>query len=240
MTRSDPAGAAGDGATRQVWDLPVRLFHWTIVLLVVAAYVTHRMGVTAFDWHRRCGYAVLVLVAFRIVWGLVGTRHARFGNFVRSPKRTLGYVGALLRGQHPLSVGHNPLGALMVLLLLAGLGAQAATGLFANDDIFNFGPLYGYVADATSKTLTSIHRQLYWWIVAAVALHVAAVVAHRLLAGENLVSAMITGRKPAASVPQDEAISGSRLLLALVLLAALAGLLAWIIQQAPQPAPDFY
>ena len=221
---------------RGVWDLPVRIVHWTLVLAVVGAYVTDRIGVAAFRYHVWCGYTVLVLVAFRVIWGVLGTRHARFWNFVCGPVRTWRYVRDLLHGQHRLAVGHNPLGALMVLFLLAALAAQAVTGLFGNDEIFNLGPLYGYVSNERSLQLTGLHRRLFYWIAGAVALHVLAVLLHRWRYGEDLVLPMVTGRKSAALVPAEQAISGSRIALALLLLALLIALLSWIVLHAPEPA----
>jgi cytochrome b len=229
-----------DETTRQVWDLPVRIFHWTLVAAIVGAYVTNRLGVNYFEYHVWCGYTVLVLVTFRIVWGLIGTRHARFWNFVRGPVTTLRYGFGLIRGTSPHSVGHNPLGALMVLLLLGMLLVQALTGLFGNDEIMNQGPLYGYVSNARSLVLTSLHRKLFYWILAAVALHVLAVIYHQLFKRERLVQAMWTGHKPAAIVPAPEAIKDSRWWLALLLAIALSVALAWAIRHAPVAAADSY
>ena len=128
---------------RRVWDLPVRVFHWALLLAVAGAWCTHAAGVAWVRYHGWCGYTVLVLVAFRLLWGIVGTRHARFTSFVRGPVATLRYAAQLARGTAPHLAGHNPLGAWMVLVLLAALLAQALLGLFGNDEIFNFGPLYG-------------------------------------------------------------------------------------------------
>jgi cytochrome b len=222
-------------AERRVWDLPVRVFHWMLVLAVAGAWGTHALGVAYFRYHVWCGYVVLVLVAFRLLWGVAGTRHARFAQFVRGPMVTLRYARQLLGGAAPHVPGHNPLGAWMVLALLAALLAQALLGLFANDEIFNFGPLYGYVSNARSVALTGLHRRLFYWILAAVALHVAAVGWHRFARGENLVRSMITGRKAAAIVPEQEAIGSSRSWLALLIVAVLAAALAWIVRHAPVP-----
>src|SRR5690242_8726335 len=120
--------------TRRVWDLPVRIFHWLLVFAVLGAYATHRLGIEYFKYHLWFGYSVMVLVVFRIVWGLVGTRHARFRNFVRGPAVTVRYGWAVLRGKDARHVGHNPLGALMVVALLLSLLVQALTGLVANDE----------------------------------------------------------------------------------------------------------
>jgi cytochrome b len=191
------------------------------------------MGVQYFQYHVLCGYAVIVLVAFRIVWGVIGTRHARFWNFVRGPAETARYALAVGRGRARSYVGHNPLGALMVVVLLAALGVQAVIGLFANDEIFNAGPLYGAVSDAVSRQLTTLHRRLFYWIVAAVALHVAAVLFHRLFKGERLVRAMITGRKPSHVVGAHDAIGASRSWLAVLVVVLLVGVLAWVVNVAP-------
>jgi cytochrome b len=223
---------------RQVWDLPVRIFHWSLVGAFVAAFVTNRLGVSAFKYHVWAGYVVIVLVAFRIVWGLIGTRHARFWNFLRGPIATLAYARDLAAGKDTHYPGHNPLGALMVLALLGALAVQAISGLFGNDEIFNTGPLVGYVTKDVSLALTSIHRKLFYWLAGAAALHILAVIGHRIFKNENLVGAMITGRKPHHAVPASEAIHTSRSWLALLLGLALAAGLAFIITHAPAAASD--
>ncbi len=231
---AEPAVVESDAIEhRQVWDLPVRLFHWTLVTAFIASYVTNKLGIAYFKYHVWCGYTVIVLVCFRILWGFVGTRHARFRNFVRGPVATGRYLLGLMRGRGRRYPGHNPLGALMVLALLLTLLAQALTGLFANDEIVNTGPLYGYVSNARSLWLTSLHRLLFDWIFAAVVIHVLAVLAHHIARKEKLVRAMLTGRKPAHSVPADEAIQSSRLWLAALLIVVLSVALAWIVATAP-------
>jgi cytochrome b len=214
----------------------VRIVHWLLVLGIAASYATHQLGVEYFRYHAWSGYLVVVLAAFRILWGLVGTRHARFMKFVRGPRGTARYLISLARGTAPPTPGHNPLGAWMVVFLLLALLAQGITGLFANDEIFNSGPLVGYITDATSLALTSWHRRLFDWILFAIGLHVFAVLAHRVLAGHDLIGPMFSGRKPARLVAEHEAISSSRLWLALVLLAALVATGGWLIAQAPAPA----
>jgi len=223
-------------AHRRVWDLPVRLVHWLLVVGIAGSCLTHKLGIEYFRYHLWFGYLVVVLVAFRVLWGVVGTRHARFASFLRGPRATWNYAVAFLRGQPQATAGHNPLGAWMVVLLLAVLLAQGITGLFANDEIFNTGPLYGYISDELSLVLTSWHRRLFDWILIAVALHVLAVLGHRLFAGHDLVGPMFSGRKPANLVAEHEAISSSRLWLATLLLAALVATIGWLVLQAPEPA----
>jgi len=227
--------AIADDQHRKVWDLPVRITHWLLVVGIAGSWLTQKLGIEYFKYHLWLGYLVVVLAAFRILWGLVGTRHARFANFLRGPRATWRYLAALLRGETHSTPGHNPLGAWMVIVLLAALLAQGITGLFSNDEIFNTGPLYGYITDDLSLVLTSWHRRLFDWILAAVALHVLAVVGHRLFAGQDLVGPMFSGRKPASLVAEHEAISSSRLWLAVLLLAAVATLLCWFVVQAPEP-----
>ncbi len=218
---------------RQVWDLPVRLFHWALVGAIIAAFVTNRLGVAYFKYHVWSGYTVIVLVSFRILWGIVGTRHAKFRQFVRGPAATLRYAFGLMHGRGRPCAGHNPLGAYMVVMFLTALSAQAVSGLFGNDDIFNTGPLAGYVDKKLSLQMTSLHRHLFYWITTATAVHIVAVIAHHVFKRENLILAMITGRKPHHCVPEGEVIYSSRTWLAALLVFALASALWWIVADAP-------
>ena len=227
-TAGDVAGAAV--GSRLVWDLPVRVTHWLLVLAVAGSWATHYAGIEWFEWHRRLGYLVLVLVAFRILWGFVGTRHARFASFLRGPRTILDY----LRGRAAAPAGHNPLGALSVIALLGVLMVQAGTGLFANDEIMSMGPFYGWIAPELSNRVSSWHRLNSDVLLALIGVHVAAVAWHVLARREPLLRAMFTGRKPAAAVPAGEAIGGSRPLRALAILAALAIALAVAVRMAPE------
>ena len=226
-----------NGSSIKVWDLPVRIFHWALVLAVSGAYLTHEAGIEYFKYHLWCGYAVVILVSFRILWGIVGTYHARFWNFVQNPIHTLRYGLELLKKKEPHYIGHNPLGAWMVIVLLVALLAQGITGLFSNDEILNFGPLYGYVSNDLSLKLTSIHRQLFDLLAAAVAVHVLAVLFHLVVKKENLIRAMFTGRKLRNHVNSPLEIQSSRLWLAALLLLALCAALTWLVTHAPVPEP---
>jgi len=226
---------AGRQETRLVWDLPLRIFHWLLVAAIVTSWATHELGVEYFDWHVRAGYLTLVLVAFRIGWGFVGPRHARFADFIRGPRGILDYLRS---GR--ATIGHNPLGGLSILAMLGLLLFQTLTGLFANDEIFNTGPLYGYVSDDQSDRLTSLHKQNFDWLAVLVGLHVAAVGWYQWVRKTDLIRPMFTGRKPAALVPPAEEIGGHRLWLAAVL-AALAGTALWrIVASAPSASMSFY
>lgn len=222
----------------KIWDVPVRVFHWLLVVLFVTAYATNALGTNYFKYHVWSGYAIIVLVSFRILWGLVGTYHARFINFVRNPITTIKYVVSIFKRTDKHYVGHNPLGAIMVITLLTAILAQAITGLFTNDEIFNLGPLYGYISNDLSLQLTSIHRQLFYWILGAIALHVVAVFIHVFLKRDNIIKAMFTGRKISSEGNTQKAISSSRIGLAVIIVVALALLLAWVIYSAPEAVTD--
>jgi cytochrome b len=215
-----------------VWDLPLRLCHWALAIAVAGSFITHEIGVTAFAWHVRFGYATVVLVVFRIAWGVVGPAHARFGDFVRGPRAAWTYARGLFGGPKAHVAGHNPLGGWMVLLLLALLLVQSVAGLFANDEIINAGPLYGYVDNATSDAISRWHRKLSDWVLIAIAVHVAAALFYLVVRRENLIGAMVTGYK--RGLPPGAAIAGQRIGLALVLLAAASGGLWWVVRTAPE------
>jgi cytochrome b len=220
---------------RLIWDLPVRIFHWTLALAVLGSWITHKLE--AFSWHVWFGYSVLVLTAARVVWGFVGSRHARFASFVRSPAVVARYARALVQASSPHRYpGHNPLGALMVVAFLALLLLQACAGLFANDDIANTGPLYGYVSDATSDVLSRVHKLLAKLIWIAVWTHVAAVFAYWLLRRVDLISPMFTGRKGEAWLTPADEIVGSQLWRALLIAAACAAILYCVVVTAPTPS----
>ena len=210
----------------RIWDLPTRLFHWALAGCVVALVVTAKVGGGAMEWHFRLGYAVLALLVFRIVWGLVGGRWSRFAAFVYSPSRLLGY----LRGvAHPEDgVGHNPLGALSVFGLLAVLVAQVATGLLSDDEIAFAGPLTRFVSNATVSLATNYHANIgKWLLLALVVLHIAAIIFY-LWRKHNLVSAMLHGDKelvlPAPS-SRDDTVSR---LAALLIFLLCAGVAYWV------------
>lgn len=211
----------------------MRVIHWSLLVCVVASWLTQQLPGDWFAWHVRSGYAVLVLVVTRLLWGVVGTRHARFVSFVRGPSAVIAYLRALLRGRPPHFVGHNPLGALMVLALLALLLAQALTGLFSNDDVLNTGPLYGYVTDALSRRLTGWHHRIFDLIEIAVGAHIAAVLFYWLVRKDNLIWPMLTGRKPAQQIAAQQSIRSSRTWLALLLAALLGAVLWYVISTAP-------
>lgn len=183
--------------TVRVWDPLVRVFHWTLVLAFFTAYLTED------DWldlHTLAGYTVLGLVAFRLLWGLIGTRHARFGDFVRRPREVLAYLKEVLTLHPRRYLGHNPAGGLMIVLLLVSLLATTGFGLAVYAVEEGAGPLAGWLAGAGESTehlVEEVHEFFANFTLFLVAVHVAGVIIESLLHGENLVRSMVTGRKAA-------------------------------------------
>jgi cytochrome b len=212
------ASPADTLAPVRVWDAPTRLTHWLMVVCFAGAWLTAESE----RWqlvHVSLGYTLAGLVAFRVVWGLVGTRHARFASFVRGPSAALGYLRSLFSGHPEHHTGHNPAGALAVIALL-GLGALLTASGWAT-----YNELGG---EATEE----LHEALANGMLALVLVHVAAVVASSWLHRENLARAMATGYKRGAP---GEAVARNGLPLAALILAAVLGFWAWQWQTAPAP-----
>jgi cytochrome b len=180
----------------RVWDLPTRLFHWVLATCVIASIVSAKIGGNAMVWHFRLGYVVFTLLAFRLVWGLIGGHWSRFANFIYSPGAVLRYLRGDSAPHEHHDIGHSPLGAFSVFALLAVLAGQVGTGLFADDEIANTGPLIKFVSGATSSLLTSWHKTWgQWLIISLIVLHVAAITFYVVARRRSLVRAMIVGDK---------------------------------------------
>jgi cytochrome b len=227
--------ASGTGALTRVWDLPTRLFHWTLAVAVLGMIGTGLGGVM--EWHFRIGYTVLALLMFRLLWGFVGGRWSRFAAFVYSPRSVFAYLRGRAHPDH--LVGHTPLGALSVFAVLAILALQVATGLMADDEISASGPFTRFVSGEVVSLATSWHRSPgKWAVIALVSLHVLAVLFHVLVRRHRLVRPMVTGDKqvPTASGTVNGAENGvapsrddaASRLLALLLFALCAGVAFWV------------
>lgn len=199
----------------RVWDLPTRLFHWALAVTLLGSWITNILN--EMTWHMYCGYAAATLVVWRVLWGLVGSETARFARFVRGPSAVVRYV----RDGHHDRLGHNPLGALSVLALLALVLSQAGTGLFSNDDIFFDGPWAGVLTKDTSDAVTGYHQLNKNILLALIALHVFTIGWYHYR-GENLLGPMLTGDK-AVEGPVKEPERRPLWLAALLLAVAAAG-----------------
>ena len=208
-----------------VWDLPIRLFHWSLVVLVPLAWWTGEEG--NFDWHSWVGYSLLVLVATRLVWGVVGSRHARFDDFLAGPRT----IGGYLRGEPSATPGHNPLGGWSVVALLSILLVQAFSGLFNTDDVLYSGPLYYAASTEFRDTMGVIHDLAFDALVALVALHLLAIAYYQFRRHQPLIQTMVRGRAPAKEGRE----APRPWWLAALIAGVLALLLWWGLSMAPEP-----
>ena len=221
----------------RVWDLPIRLFHWLLVLCIAGSFITVNIGGNAIQLHAYFGYSILTLLIFRIVWGFVGSTHARFASFIPHPKSVLNY----LQGKSPRFLGHNPIGALSVLALLFVLSVQVVTGLFVDDEIAFQGPFAKYVSNATVSFISEIHEGNQVVIYTLIAIHIAAIIYYRKFKGENLIKPMINGDKEIdpseeakylpADLGQASKDGGLQRGLALLLLSVIAVVVGYFISQ---------
>lgn len=217
--------------TVRVWDLPTRVFHWALAFCVCGSVVSAKLGGNAMVWHFRFGYLIFALLLFRLVWGLMGGHWSRFANFAFSPFATLRYLRGKSEPQDQHDVGHSPLGALSVFAVFGILAAQVATGLFADDEISNTGPLIKFVSNATSLLLTKWHKTYgQWTILTLVVLHVVAIAFYVLCKKRDLLRAMVSGDKqlPAATLVSTDSLN-TRVSAALLFGLCAAGV-AWLVQ----------
>jgi len=175
----------------RVWDLPIRLFHWLLVFCIAGSLISVNIGGNAIQWHAYFGYCILTLLIFRMVWGFIGSTHARFASFFPKPAAVIAY----LHKSAPHYLGHNPLGAISVFALLIILSIQAGTGLFVDDEIAFQGPLTKYVSESTISILSTIHEGNQFLIYGLIAIHISAIWFYKKFKSEDLIKPMITGDK---------------------------------------------
>lgn len=223
MNAAGRAGMSQPDPSRRVvlvWDLPVRLFHWSLVLLLPALYFTARWN--WMDMHALAGEILLALLLFRLLWGLLGSDTARFSHFLAAPRAVAGYLGHMFRREPDAQAGHNPAGGWMVALMLSLLLVQTLSGLFVQNDVADVGPFTELVPASIENAITDLHAILWNVLLGLVALHLLAVASYWLVKGQNLVVPMLSGRKmlPAA-LPRPRTGGLARALL--LLGAAIAG-----------------
>jgi cytochrome b len=215
----------------KVWDLPTRFFHWSLLLLIVASWWTSTEN-GDMDIHMKCGYAVLALLLFRVIWGFAGSTTARFSSFVGSPRSVLDYLAATRRNESTQHIGHNPAGGWMVVMLLGMLLLITSCGLFANDDMMTEGPLAQHVGDRISDLATALHEQGFYLLLALVALHISAVLFYLLVKKENLVRPMLTGVKQMPQGAELPVLHTRSVWLALVILGLTSGIVCLLAKFA--------
>ena len=216
----------------RLWDLPTRLFHWLLVLAVIAAVVSGQLGGKLIDLHGKIGLAIVGLIAFRIVWGFAGSTYARFAQIFPTPAKIRLYLKGEWHG-----LGHNPLGGLSVFSLIFLLTVQVVSGLFSNDDIAFVGPLYDLIDKSLSNSLGPIHELVSNVLIALVVMHIGAVIFHGRVKKDDLVKPMLTGWKE--GVTGEPARGGGMVALIVALIIACAAVYgasgAWLPEP---PAPQ--
>jgi cytochrome b len=213
----------------RVWDWPTRAFHWSLVLAIASAWFSAefagRIGDPTLKWHRWNGYAILVLLAFRLIWGVVGSSTSRLGGLFHAPSATISYGLGLIKGRTVHYLGHNPLGSLMILLLLAAVTVQAVLGLYTLEhNEIAAGPLKRTISDETTERVSWLHVRGFNVILALASIHIVVNSLYGLVKRDPLVKAMVTGRKPArdyADAPEMRPAAGLALRAALSLLGAI-------------------
>lgn len=206
------------------WDGPTRIFKWLLVALVVDGWVSNTYGADFPDWHKWNGYAVLVLIVFRLIWGFVGGSTARFSSFVAGPAACIAYLRAQFTGRPAKYLGHNPLGGWMIMALLAIVAAQGLTGLYAADQdrLIIEGPLAKTVTDAAVDFAARWHHRIFDAIEILAVVHIAVNVLYTFVKRDPLIPAMVTGAKPAENyADMPAAVPGSWARAALCLVAAI-------------------
>lgn len=215
-----------------VWDLPLRLFHWGLALAFGISWITAKAGIEWADAHLYSGYSVLGLIAFRLIWGIVGTRHARFRNFIRGPRALIAGLGTLIKKTAPRAPGHSAVGGWASIVLILLMLGQAVSGLFITDDILFSGPYNSIVSSAVADNLGSFHHFNFNLLIIAVSAHLCIMLWYLLRKRHNLVAPMVTGY---AQYAPDQGIRSSEIIRALLCASAAAGLLGLLITLAPEP-----
>ena len=213
--------------TVRAWDLPTRLFHWTLVFCIVSAWVSFeyagKLGDPTLKWHRWNGMAILVLLVFRILWGFVGGTTSRFSSFIRWPWTAIGYLKDTFSGRARHFLGHNPAGSWMIIALICVVMAQGVLGLFTleHNDL-TAGPLQRLILneEALTKQIQKLHSYGFNVIMGLVVLHVTVNALYHAFGSDGIIAAMVTGRKRAAPFEDHAEVRGGSVMLALACLAA--------------------
>lgn len=223
-----------------IWDLPTRLFHWLLVLTFSALWITAELGSEYMQYHMYCGYFMLFLVIFRVIWGILGTTHAKFQSFFPTWSRLKSYLNSFKSSDDISTPGHNPFGAGMVLLMLLLLLTQAISGLFITDDVFSSGPYYGVLEGGWEKLAKRLHDICFTLLQICVALHIAAIVFYKIAKKKNLVLPMFTGNKSSEDVKAEDEIKSSKIVRALIVAVVVAAFIYWLVVINAPEIEEFY
>ncbi|WP_206482878.1 cytochrome b/b6 domain-containing protein [Thalassotalea sp. G2M2-11] len=222
-----------------VWDLPIRLFHWGFVGLLIALWYTSDQDNGLIELHMQLGYIALALVLFRIIWGFIGTTHAKFKNFIPSFYQLRIYIRQRNNNVKQYA-GHNPMGSLMVLLMLLLILLQSISGLFMSDDVFSAGPYAGVLSGDMEGMVKFFHHNGFDFIVIISAIHIAAVFYYLLVKRQNLIKPMLSGKKHSQQIEADQAIGHSKLIKALLTAIAVGIFVYWLVVLNAPVVEEFY
>lgn len=230
---------------RLIWDLPLRIFHWCFVLTIFGAWYTSEQEGELIDLHIQLGYVALSLLIFRILWGIIGSKHARFLSFIPSPKILMQYLKTSKKRVNTSTkkkdgAGHNPLGALMVVLMITLISLQAVSGLFISDDVFSSGPYYGSLSKEFEQVMSFLHHNTFDFMIAAIVLHLTAIAYYWRIKKQNLILPMITGKKPAHLVSEADVIPHSKIFLAIIVAIGCCIFVYWLVVVNAPVAEAFY
>lgn len=221
-----------------VWDLPLRLFHWLLVASLFAQWLTAEVLENATQWHAYIGYFTLGLIIFRVVWGFIGTRYSKFSSFIGSPKAILEYTKSLFSGSYQAHVGHNPLGGLLLPVVLVLVGLQGISGLFVSDDIIFDGPYFSSVGSQVQEIMQTIHHSVFDWLLYLIGVHIFALLFYKFSLKQNLVKPMIDGKK---QIDKKYGVAHSQLIKAIILIAFISAFIVWLVVfNAPLIEEEYY
>ena len=212
-----------------VWDLPVRIFHWCFVCVLVGLWYTSDHDNELIEIHMKLGYTALGLILFRLIWGVFGTKHAKFVNFFPSLTQLKAYIHGLRIGKVKNYIGHNPLGSLMVIFILFAVLLQATSGLFISDDIFSAGPYNGVLGSELEKILKTIHSNGFIIIGTLSTIHVLAVLYYLIVKKQNLIKPMFNGKKTIDKEHIKESIKHSKLVIAFIIAVVVISFVYWLV-----------
>tara|TARA_R110001583_G_scaffold28426_2_gene100883 strand:+ start:19748 stop:20434 length:687 start_codon:yes stop_codon:yes gene_type:complete len=221
-----------------VWDLPLRVFHWLFALTIFSSWFTIEQGYI--ENHMLLGYFALSLVIFRILWGFFGSKHSQFSSFFPTPKKLINYIIAIRKGNSPYVAGHNPLGSLMVFVMILLICFQAVSGLFIDDGIFSAGPYHDVFGENFESVMKFIHHKFFDLMIIAIVFHISAIAFYWKVKKQNLVVPMITGKKPAEEIKEEDEIPHSKIVLAIVLAIMVAVFVYWLVVINAPVIEEFY
>jgi len=223
-----------------IWDLPLRIFHWLFAFTVIASWYTSDQDNDLIDVHMKLGYFTLGLLVFRILWGFVGTKHSRFSSFFPTPTRLRLYINDWRSNQVKSTTGHNPLGSLMVFLMIFLISLQAISGLFINDDVFSSGPYYDSLSKELEQFMFFLHHNVFDFMIAAIVIHLLAIAYYVRVKKQLLIIPMITGKKPENLVNVTDKIKHSKIFLAVVLVIAITAFIYWLVVVNAPVIEEYY